>query len=133
MVPLSTFSCCPNVNVSVQSIQAPVVCKTPLVGFLGFSWTHSCYPYIFKFRDARCRFDCRHNVEGGEQTMGREWPDLGGPALAYAQESPTRRDPYFCSPMRGSHRKPTQHSFCQLLLRKTLVDDTCIALPWSYM
>ena len=50
-------------------------------------------------------FDCRHSVEGGEQTMGREWPDLGGPALPYAQESPTRRDPYFCSPVRGSHRK----------------------------
>ena len=37
--------------------------------------------------------------------MGREWPDLGGPALPYAQESPTRRDPYFCLPVRGSHRK----------------------------
>ena len=60
--------------------------------------------------------------------MGREWSDLGGPALAYAQESPTRRDPHFCSPMRGSHRKPTQHSFCQVLLSKTLVDDTCITM-----
>ena len=26
-------------------------------------------------------FDCRRNVEGGEQTMGREWPDLGGLTL----------------------------------------------------
>ena len=34
----------------------------------------------------------------------------------------------FARPWEEVTEKPTQHSFCQLLLRKTLIDDTCIAM-----
>ena len=62
--------------------------KFPQWDFLGFGLLRVIHTSLnFGTRDVG--FDCRHNVEGGEQTMGREWPDLGGPALPYAQESPT--------------------------------------------
>ena len=37
--------------------------------------------------------------------MGKEWADLGGPALRHTLRSPTRWDPYLASSVPGSHRK----------------------------